>query len=208
MAVERTEFDLFKKDIAFFLPHPQRQLLKQLAELYEEVDRRLKAFASQTGIACLEGCGSCCEHFEPEILPVEALALANYLYRYGQLSGWEKLTLSRPEGSCPFYCAGSPTHCSVYPARPLVCRLFGFSGIYDKYGRVSYVSCKKMPLRLKAVFHKDDPLCPPVMAEFGLPLKALQPTADFKPLRKAVSQALVRLFWQSSFHPQDLGQAG
>lgn len=203
------EFDLSKEStLLFSLTNLQGQLLKELAGLYEELDVRLTSFARQMGIACPAGCGSCCKNFEPEILPVEAMALAIYIYRYGQVSSWEELKARRPEGSCPFYRADSPAHCSIYPARPLVCRLFGFSGTYDKYSRVSYVSCKNMPYQLKAVFPKDDPLYPPVMVEYGLQLKALQPNEKPALLREAVSQALVRLLWQRHFYPDDLGQAG
>ena len=47
-------------------------------------------------------------------------------------------------GACPLYRREGDFHCTVYATRPLVCRVFGFSGDRDKWGRLRYAPCRFM----------------------------------------------------------------
>jgi len=130
--------------------------LERLHGIYARIERgqaeSLAAIAARgPALACPEGCGSCCEPFIPDVLPVEARYLAAWLLRERPLLA-ERIA-RWPEGlgavpPCPFYDAVRPGgHCTVYPARPLICRLFGFSALRDREGRESFALCKRMPSR-------------------------------------------------------------
>jgi len=115
--------------------------LESLGALYGRLAREQAASLAAVSshgpeLACPAGCGSCCEGFVPDILPVEAAYLA----------AWPEGMPAAPP--CPFHEAGREGgKCGVYPARPLVCRLFGFSSVRDREGRDSFALCRRMPAR-------------------------------------------------------------
>lgn len=164
--------------------------LEGLHAIYEEIDRIqadcLASIASRgQAISCPEGCGSCCEPFIPDILPVEARYLAAHLLRERpelaeRVADWPSELGSVPP--CPFYDrARSGGHCSVYRARPLICRLFGFSSLRDREGLESFALCKRMPSRQGArswtgtALRAELGACLPDMADFGSRVVALIP---------------------------------
>lgn len=89
----------------------------------------------------------------------------------------------------------------MYPARPLICRLFGFSAIKDKEGREAFSLCKEMPSRTSgrswsgAEIQKEFGTRLPVMADFTAEVLALGPNEAGKrsPLTEAIPSALRRL---------------
>lgn len=114
--------------------------IKALDEVYARADASMGRFRLASGFSCIPGCGECCKGFEPEIRPAEAAYLAAWLLG----SGAGKLgLLERDDGSgtCPFFDAEDPHHCQVYPARFLVCRLFGFCAMRDKEGELDFSLC-------------------------------------------------------------------
>jgi hypothetical protein len=75
-------------------------------------------------------------------------------------------------GPCPLYDPDSPHHCTVYQARPLICRLFGACASQGKDGRAVFRRCKyngeqTMPLSL--TFDEDVP----VMQDYSYALRSL-----------------------------------
>ncbi|HOX32327.1 MAG TPA: YkgJ family cysteine cluster protein [Spirochaetales bacterium] len=134
--------------------------LAGLGELYEELEEnQSEALASIAArgpeLACPEGCGSCCEGFVPDLLPVEARYLAAWLLAErpelaGAAGAWPP-SGPEPRGSkppCPFHEAGRRGgKCGVYPARPLICRLFAFSALRGRDGLPGFALCKRMPSR-------------------------------------------------------------
>lgn len=118
------------------------EVIASLTDLYTDVENATHAFASRYGIACPPGCGSCCEHFIPDITHSEAAYIAAYLLF--ELKDKEMIErVYRHSGAgCPLYRADTPFHCSVYPARPLICRLYASSAYHDKYGKALFRSCR------------------------------------------------------------------
>jgi len=148
-------------------------------------------------LRCPEGCGSCCESFIPDILPIEADYLADWLLRTDparaeRVAAWSRISALPP---CPFHEADREGgHCSVYPARPLICRLFGFSSIRDKQGREAFSLCKEMPARnggrswSGAEVRKEFGTQLPVMSDFTAEVLALAPGDSSR--RAALTEAL------------------
>lgn len=118
--------------------------LKALNSIYEDLDRDESRFCESFDVHCKSGCGSCCEHFIPDITRIESEYLAFGLAVEGRQQ--EILDLVRdwdPENPvCPLYRFDTPFHCSVYRWRPLICRLFGACAVKDKEGRPQFRHCK------------------------------------------------------------------
>lgn len=68
---------------------------------------------------CLPGCTDCCRLFGvPSRTPEEDARIRDYLYAQGR-------SILPAEGTrCPYV---SEAGCTIYPVRPLTCRLFGTS---------------------------------------------------------------------------------
>jgi len=162
------------------------EALISMRDLYAEIDAASAEWAGRSGAACPRGCGACCEAFELDFLPLEALFLAAWLAG----SPTPAPDLGRaPPGRCPFYAASATGGCTVYPARGLVCRLFGFSGSRDKAGAMRYNPCKWMPpFEGRAVM-------PPSMEDFSRRAIALDPhgSGSRLPLREALPPAIARI---------------
>lgn len=130
-------------ELSDFLPG-----LEELFEIYRELDLQIEAFKRATGLECLPGCGRCCEvsFHQVEASVFEMLPLAIHLWDTGRAEKILKV-LEGPEkiDRCVLYDPqGFPSrkgHCSAYPHRALFCRLFGFSAVEDKYGRIQVALC-------------------------------------------------------------------
>ncbi len=73
--------------------------------------KKLKVLPS---MRCDTGCGECCG-----IVPVTVTEF-NAIERYVKEKGI--IPIETKDGTCPLYQEG---RCSVYPVRPLICRIFG-----------------------------------------------------------------------------------
>jgi hypothetical protein len=93
---------------------------------------------------------------------------------------------------CPLYDPAEPHHCRVYPARPLICRLFGFSGVRGKDGRPLFRPCPHArPIQRESFLRLPSP---PMMEDYGRRLYG--PGAGLprtRPLRPALRGAAGRI---------------
>jgi Fe-S-cluster containining protein len=209
-------------------PSLLRDRLVSLAELYRRADEEVAAFCAGSGLACPHGCGTCCESFVPDVMPLEAAAVAVFLADKDKTAAWSMAGSGRGQSSpeegsssakkgesCPLYAADTPWHCTVYEARPLVCRLFAFSAVRDKRGLSSFSLCRLMPPAAgTAVQGQEVPFTavrfacgpaimetfraePPVMADFGNEILALDPhsNGDRAPLPEALADALSQVLF-------------
>jgi Fe-S-cluster containining protein len=149
---------------------------KALVGLYETIEHDTQLFCFENSIACGPGCGTCCEHFIPDVTNTEARLVAAYLlFVKKDLALLDKLANfdEQCEGPCPLYDFDNPHHCTVYEARPLICRLFGACASQDKNGSAVFRRCrynyeKTMPDFLH--FTKEVP----VMQDFAYSLRSLE----------------------------------
>jgi len=192
-------------DIAGLLPPSLlAERLEELAYLYSRADAAVAMFSESSGISCPGGCGTCCESFVPDIMPLEASYIAAYL------AGTDRTLASRiaaeglrprirPDGrtGCPLYREENRYHCGIYEARPLVCRMFAFSAVRGKNGESKFSVCRHgvsdkadrsaSGHRLAEVYGAE----PPVMADMGSELVALEPSSagGIKALPEALAAA-------------------
>lgn len=175
--------------------------MASLAKLYDQIEEETARFCSENSIACGPGCGSCCEHFMPDITALEARLVAAYLLLVKKDTAlMDKMADNREssDGPCPLYNFDSPFHCSVYPARPLICRLFGVCANGDKQGNGVFRRCRynkeaTMPLHLN--FGPEVP----VMQDYSYALRALDSSGtSVALLPKAILEQLEQLSFLSS----------
>lgn len=174
--------------------------VEALGRLYEEVEASEAAFSAALraqrapGFGCPKGCGSCCDSFVPDILPLEADYLALWIFAEKPALAERLLEAARGRSqeeveaisSCPLvepHPAPDHGHCGVYGGRPLICRLFGYSGVISKRGQASFALCRRMEAlpgfharsfegaALSALVDAE----PPLMSDYGERLVALQP---------------------------------
>lgn len=116
----------------------------KIESIYEDLSKKQISFCDAFDIHCKKGCGTCCEHFIPDVYQVEARFLALGLIMeckeddvLTKIKNWDPNS-----GYCPLYDFNSEYHCTVYKYRPLICRLFGATASKDKEGRPCFRHCK------------------------------------------------------------------
>lgn len=176
--------------------------LKAISLYYESIQDDFTPFQSEFNIHCPDGCGECCKHFMPDLTSSEALILAayiKYVLKDERILDALKENLDNTSGPCPLYKDNTPFHCSVYPARSLICRLFG-NAVSDTKRGAEFRRCR---------FNKEEKLMPerltegdltkaknkvPHMEEYGMLLESLDgntPETEMLPI--AILRALSRL---------------
>jgi len=153
-------------------------------------------FARATGLACPAGCGDCCVNDEPEDSVLAALPAARWAVANGLAERLSGAAQSAPYGPCVFYNAERAQHCTVYPLRPLLCRLFGFAGRRDKQGAAQYRPCRRMNAGAGAVS-----AAPPLFGEQASRLESIHPALGGRrlPMNLAFAEAAAWLLLRSQY---------
>ena len=94
-----------------------RQLVDQVDKWTAEMAQRYK-----THLACRKGCDLCCRRK----LTVTAVEAYNIARLFGNLSATVQRAVRKKKRSCAFLVDGA---CSVYAARPLICRTYGLPSL-------------------------------------------------------------------------------
>jgi len=184
--------------------------LESLAYLYRRADSAVAEFTEISGVSCPHACGTCCEGFVPDIMPVEAAYVAVWLAgndrdRAYTLAASGLTPRVRADGrqGCPLYADDTPFHCTVYEARPLVCRMFGFAASSDKRGGACYSVCRHGVSAGGTRSASGEALVeafgavPPLMSDMGSELVAIDPSssAERQTLPDALNEALAQVLF-------------
>ena len=137
------------------------ETLIQIEAAYERIANEQKLWYDAANFYCPEGCGHCCEGFEPDLMEGEALYMAAWLLENQndlalQIAGQDVeagFPFDNGPKTCRFFNPASPYHCSIYNGRPFICRLFGASSFRSRDGDKTWRPCKFYPEDLLA-FHK------------------------------------------------------
>ncbi len=184
-----------------------------LLEVYRELDAHIEDFKKAVGVECIESCGRCCvvSSSKVEASVFEMIPLAIHLWETGEANNFlKKIDWADQNSQCVLFDGGggrsSPGHCMAYPFRDLMCRLFGFSAVENKYGRPVMALCSVMKDRRPGVREEiqrriDHGLRPPVYknyayriiladSQYGLPLfpinEAIQKALELVEYRRAL----------------------
>ncbi len=167
-------------------PHLNFPGLPELMEIYQEVDTQTLLFKNAARIECLNKCQECCHSARyVEASPFEMLPLSIHLWKEGGAEAiLKQLEEADPEGPCILLNRNpsslSAGGCGYYPFRPLLCRLFGFSAVLDKYGTPKIALCKSLKQldtgiedRINEMIQKG--LQVPILSQYSLRVSFIHP---------------------------------
>jgi len=119
------------------------QVVHEVEEVFLALDKEIAAFKSRSGLGCKPGCGKCCLKPDIEATVLEFIPFAYHLYKQGKAIEWLE-NPSLDDTVCAILDPRLPGagHCSSYPHRGMICRLFGFSAKLNKYGNKELVTCQ------------------------------------------------------------------
>ena len=185
--------------------------LIQMEAAYERIAHEQKEWYDAAKFYCPEGCGQCCEGFEPDLMESEALYMAAWL-----IENQNDIALQIAQNkfpfdngkTCPLFNSDSPYHCSIYNGRAFICRLFGASSFRSRNGDKTWRPCKFYPDEILAA-HKP-PLAkrqyseaetmqvlgavPPLMSDFTESIAASS-NGETELIRDILPPTIRRLLW-------------
>ncbi len=174
-------------------------LLEGMHRIYRRIENAQAAWTAAAPYRCPEGCGNCCETFEPDILEAEAYYLAAYLV-HARRDGCGEHALDGERRGCILSDPSNPYHCTVYEGRPLICRLFAFSGDRGKDGTIRYRPCRHMREGGSGTLGEAELMerygaLPPAMGDLAAEADLLSPEScgERRPLREALPEALAKV---------------
>ena len=188
------------------------ELIENTDSCYDRCSEEQKQWYEKSKFYCIQGCGSCCHNFEPDLTEGEALFMACWL-----LENQHETALRIAENNfpfengktCPFYDSENPYHCSIYGGRPFICRLFGASCSHGKDGKKVWKPCKFYP---ETELKKYSPLLshrqftaeearnifgslPPAMSDIMEQAVLMNEKNETKLIREILPQTVQKLLW-------------
>jgi len=115
--------------------------IRKVEKIFKKLNKETTKFSSKSNLKCLQNCNLCCMKKGLEANVLEFLPLAYYLVKNNIHESALNLLDTEPE-----YCINLGENrdggaCKLYEYRGLICRLFGFSGIRDKNGKLVIYTC-------------------------------------------------------------------
>ncbi len=140
----------------------------------------------------------------------EMIPLAFKLHQEGKLEEWiEKLETTSQE-TCLLFVSESPDKtlgkCGAYRERPLVCRLFGVAGYFDKNHDVTLSICKyikaEYPELAQETTIQANPENTPMFSQGAYQLAQLDPQLiqNRMPINQALKLALEKVALYAQYH--------
>ena len=187
------------------------ETLIQMEAAYERIACEQKQWYDAAKFYCPDGCGHCCEGFEPDLMEGEFLYMAAWL-----IENQNDIALQIAQNkfpfdngkTCPLFNPASPYHCSIYNGRAFICRLFGASSFRSRNGDKTWRPCKFYPEDILAA-HKP-PLAkrqysesetmqvlgavPPLMSDFTETIAASS-NGETELIRDILPPTIRRLLW-------------
>lgn len=175
---------------------------RQGMALFRDLDQEIRRFQQNTGLRCVKGCGHCCQSTQVETTVLEMIPLALELKRQGLLDEcFTQTSKAQFGGRCVFFTPNSKETrkgcCAIYPHRPLVCRLFGFTARPDKRGKNLLVTCSLIKKSQGKKFEKTQELLAqglsvPLMTRYVIKLLHINFNLGVKqqPINKAIALAV------------------
>jgi len=193
-----------------------QDLIREIMNIYFEIDRKISIFQLSTGLRCPPGCGSCCESKNVEATILECLPLADHIYRRKEaesvLASVDRKVIENDRRCVLFKLderIAASGRCAYYGFRPLVCRLFGFAARRDKFGKQEICLCRVVKGNNHELIEKlpeagDAMSNAPISHDSFMRIASLHPGLGFKlfPINIALKNALEYLYWK---HPRDIG---
>lgn len=133
--------------------------VNKILRVFNIVDTDIQHFKKKSGMQCLRICSHCCKNVHVTATVLELLPLAYWFYNKQTAQYWlEKLAAVPTVGESKCILLRFPKNsrnvgrCTAYKLRPLICRLFGFSVVFDKNNRPQLVTCTVIKKLFKETF--------------------------------------------------------
>ncbi len=133
-------------------------------QFLEKLDKKLQSYFDEHKdfICCKAGCSACCEKGD---YPISQLELEYLMQGFISLDNETKIKVQEniksmvKGGKCPFLISSL---CSVYPYRPIICRVHGLVYLY-KEGSVKVPYCVNYGKNYSNVFENNEITINPVL---------------------------------------------
>lgn len=176
--------------------------LDKLIQMYHDVDTTQKGLNNIPGLQCPQGCSRCCHTSAAniEVTIFELIPLCLHLHDINMLDCmYHEIIKTGFDATCVLLeqepGKAKDGGCRHYMWRPLLCRLFNYSAVMNKYGKIQYAMChvikKKSPELqdiMKDKISKD--LQVPINSSLTMTLAQLNPYLSSK--RYGINEALYR----------------
>jgi len=175
--------------------------VKAVEQIFASLDNEIASLQTASGLHCIAGCGKCCFKPDIEASPLEFLPYAFHLFLTNRIEEQYDLLLTRNTSTCAIF---SPTKdslvkgsCSEYKFRGLICRLFAYSAIRDKYGKTTFVTC--LPLKTQSPDQVasinasiTEGKSVPMMNDYYFQIRSIDPDLGTKlmPINQALKEAM------------------
>ena len=123
------------------------KVVREVEAVYDRLDREALYFKANSGLKCTAGCSSCCNYKNIKASVLELLPLAWHLYMNDQHHEVLQLLDQKPSFCVNYRYIKTDERmggCLYYDQRPLICRLFGNSGVTVKQGLIAIYTCRIM----------------------------------------------------------------
>lgn len=175
--------------------------MKAVETVFASLDKEIKSLQDSSGLHCLAGCGKCCFKADIEATPLEFLPFAFHLYMTQQIEEQYDLLLERDSSICMIFAPIKDSlvkgSCSEYAYRGLICRLFGYSAVRDKYGKTNFVTCaplkKEEPEKVAAISQTIEAgEVIPMMNDYYFKIRSIDPDLgnNLLPINQAIRKAM------------------
>jgi len=184
------------------------ELAKSVEGVFEGLEGEMEAFKAGCSLGCPPGCGACCTFPDIEATVLEFLPLAMALADTGKAESILEELQHRSDARCVFFQAlegDGQGFCGCYPHRGMICRLFGFSALRTKEGKLRLAACRVLktgePARIQEGQRRLESGVPiPVMPDYAqrLMLLDLGLGTEHLPINLAIRKAIERVLLERS----------
>ncbi|GAB4418964.1 MAG: YkgJ family cysteine cluster protein [Bacteroidia bacterium] len=191
---------------------------RAVERLYKQLDKEIAAFQAASGMTCIAGCGHCCQTSDVSACPLEFIPLAYHAYKQGRALEWWEALVHEPEGLCPqlrpLIGPSDLGFCGGYTHRGLICRLFGYASLRNKYGEQQLYTCKLLKTERAETYQATlakirQGLRVPIVSDYYQRLRDIDPALaeTMLPIRAAVREALAVVLQYYAYRPRRLRKA-
>jgi Fe-S-cluster containining protein len=179
--------------------------VKRIQKVFDRLEYEVTQFQNRTGMRCLPTCGQCCTKPDIEASVLEFLPFAFQLYLEKKTDSFKnQLVQVNTSSICALFKFSSSAllhnyisgQCTQYQHRGLICRLFGFASVKDKYGQKRLSTCKLIkatfPDEINRVSTTDEIEKMPNFSEYYTQLIQIdfKLAKEFHPINKAILRAI------------------
>ncbi|HZL08390.1 MAG TPA: YkgJ family cysteine cluster protein [Prolixibacteraceae bacterium] len=185
--------------------------IRKVEQIFKQLDKETELFGKQSNLKCLTNCDLCCRKKGLEANVLEFLPLAYHLYKNNLHETALDLLETDPEHCINLaknQISGKTAGCSAYEYRGLVCRLFGFSAVKDRHGKLAVYTCSHVKKEYPEEFKKATELINsgmniPMVTDFYYQIYCIDSLManDYNLINVSIRKAIEKVAYYYSYKP-------